>query len=149
MPTGPQLVGGKAPCQCSGSWWGWAHGIRNYRLQQDKKSEHWEHPAVLGWILELAPSPCLDGRGPLTQLGSSGKAAGKAGAAHADAQLANRLCHWLQLSPYKRHSLKNFLWDYFDGEGHGEKNRQLQNENLFTELKEELPVFNYWICSLI
>jgi len=48
---------------------------------------------VLGWILELAPGPCPDGRGHLTQSGSSGKAAGKAGAAHADAQLANRLCH--------------------------------------------------------
>lgn len=39
---------------------------------------------------------------------------------------------WLQLFPCKRHSLKNLLWDYFDREGHGEKKRQLQNENLFT-----------------
>ena len=68
---------------------------------------------------------------PLTELDSSEKAAAGAGAAHGEAQLANRLLHGLQrhkLFRYKDTQSKRSFYDYSDGEGQEEKRRQFQSQ---------------------
>ena len=68
---------------------------------------------------------------PLTEPGSSGKAAAGVGAARGEAQLANRLLHGLQHHTpfrYEDAQFKRSFYDYLDGEGQEEKRRQFHSQ---------------------
>lgn len=66
---------------CSFPRWGWAYSTRGYRLRQDTKPEHWDHPTVPSQlhagVLELAQSPYPDGTGSPNRVGLHGKSSCK------------------------------------------------------------------------